>query len=455
MSADRHALEISYVEPLRAFQPFAADPVSALLDSADPSKGRGRYAYIAADPFDVVGADGADPFAALERALGCIVAGPPIPGLPPFQGGAVGFIGYEAAGRLERLPSPKASGLDFPEALFGIYDTIAAFDIRKRKAWIVAVDSVPGRESPDARTRKMAAIISAAPPLPALDWSARGDWRAETTRPAFEAMIARVVEYIRAGDIFQANMSQRFIAAMPPGLVPCMLYRRLRHLSPAPFAAYLNCGSAGTILSASPELFLDLDADGRIETRPIKGTRRRGGTPAEDEALAKELLASEKDRAENLMIVDLLRNDLSRVSRIGSVRTPALFALETYANVHHLVSVVEGRLLPGLGPVDLLRATFPGGSITGAPKIRAMEIIAELEPSRRGPYCGTIAAIGFDGRMTSNIVIRTLVLGGSTVVAQAGGGIVADSDPAAEYDETIVKAGALLRSLDAEGVENP
>ena len=155
------------------------------------------------------------------------------------------------------------------------------------------------------------------------------------------------------------------------------------------------------------------------------------------------------------MIVDLLRNDLSRVSRIGSVRTPALFALETYANVHHLVSVVEGRLLPGLGPVDVLRATFPGGSITGAPKIRAMEIIAELEPSRRGPYCGTIAAIGFDGRMTSNIVIRTLVFGGGTVVAQAGGGIVADSDPAAEYDETIVKAGAMLRSLDGKGTTNP
>lgn len=455
MSAERHVLEIPYVEPLRAFQPFAADPVSAFLDSADPAQGRGRYAYIAADPFDVVGLDGADPFAALERAMARIDVAAPVSGLPPFQGGAVGFIGYEAAGRLERLPPPKAPGIDFPEALFGIYDTVAAFDMRDRRAWIVAVASVPGRESPDARARKMAALIAGAPALPPLDWSARGEWRAETTRPAFEAMIARVVEYIHAGDIFQANMSQRFVAGMPPALTSFMLYRRLRQLSPAPFAAYLNCGAAGTVLSASPELFLDLDADGRIETRPIKGTRRRGKTPAEDEALAGELLASEKDRAENLMIVDLLRNDLSRVSRIGSVRTPALFALETYANVHHLVSVVEGRLLPGLGPVDVLRATFPGGSITGAPKIRAMEIIAELEPSRRGPYCGTIAAIGFDGRMTSNIVIRTLVFGGGTVVAQAGGGIVADSDPAAEYDETIVKAGAMLRSLDGKGTTNP
>lgn len=454
MSADRYVLEIPYVEPLRAFQPFAADPVSALLDSADPAQGRGRYAYIAADPFDIVGADGADPFAALERTLARVAAGSPVSGLPPFQGGAVGFVGYEAAGRLERLPLPKAIGLDFPEALFGVYDTIAAFDIPERKAWVVAVASVPGRGSPEVRAQRMAAAVAAAPPLPPLDWSARGVWQAETTRPSFESLIARVVEYIRAGDIFQANMSQRFIAAMPPNLAPFMLYRRLRHLSPAPFAAYLNCGAAGAVLSASPELFLDLDADGRIETRPIKGTRRRGGTSVEDGALADELLASEKDRAENLMIVDLLRNDLSRVSRIGSVRTPALFALETYANVHHLVSVVEGRLLPGLGPVDLLRATFPGGSITGAPKIRAMEIIAELEPSRRGPYCGTIAAIGFDGRMTSNIVIRTLVLGGDTVVAQAGGGIVADSDPAAEYDETITKAGAMLRSLDAQGMEN-
>lgn len=455
MFADRHVLEIPYVEPLRAFQPFASDPVSVLLDSADPAQGRGRYAYVAADPFDIVGNDGTDPFRTLEKALGCVDVGPPVSGLPPFQGGAVGFVGYEAARRLERLPAPKSVGLDFPEALFGLYDTIAAFDTRDRKAWVVAVDSGPGRGSPQSRARKMAAVVSDAPPLPRLDWSARGAWRAETTRPAFEAIIARVVEYIRAGDIFQANMSQRFIAKMPPDLAPFMLYRRLRHLSPAPFAAYLNCGAAGAVLSASPELFLDLDAHGRIETRPIKGTRRRGETPAEDTALAEELLASEKDRAENLMIVDLLRNDLSRVSRIGSVRTPMLFALETYANVHHLVSMVEGRLLPGLGPVDLLRATFPGGSITGAPKIRAMEIIAELEPSRRGPYCGTIAAIGFDGCMTSNIVIRTLMVGGDTAVAQAGGGIVADSDPAAEYDETIVKAGAMLRSLDAQGSTAP
>jgi len=241
---------------------------------------------------------------------------------------------------------------------------------------------------------------------------------------------------------------QRFIGSLPEGLPPFTVYRRLRALSPAPFAAYLMCGEGRAVASASPERFLHLEADGRIQTRPIKGTRPRGATPEEDADLADTLLTSDKDRAENLMIVDLLRNDLSRVSTFGSVRVTGLCLLESYANVHHLVSVVEGRLMAGLGPVDLLRATFPGGSITGAPKIRAMEIIAELEPTRRGPYCGSIAWLGFDGAMESSIVIRTITMNDAVALAQAGGGIVADSDPAAEYDETITKAQALLDSLD-------
>jgi para-aminobenzoate synthetase component 1 len=222
----------------------------------------------------------------------------------------------------------------------------------------------------------------------------------------------------------------------------------LRALSPAPFSAFLTVPDGTAIASASPERFLGLDAQGHVVTRPIKGTRPRGRTRAEDEALARELVGSEKDQAENLMIVDLLRNDLSRVCRLGSVAVGELAGLESFANVHHLVSEVRGTLFPNLGPVDLLRATFPGGSITGAPKIRAMEIINELEPARRGPYCGAVAWIGFDGAMDSSIVIRTLVIKDGRVAAQAGAGIVADSDPAAEYDETMDKAWALLQSLD-------
>jgi para-aminobenzoate synthetase component 1 len=232
---------------------------------------------------------------------------------------------------------------------------------------------------------------------------------------------------------------------MPPGLDAWGLYRRLRARNPAPFAAYLDTGEA-QIVSASPERFLELRGR-RVETRPIKGTRPRGASPEEDRRLGKELSASGKDRAENVMIVDLLRNDLSRVCRDHSVLTPEICALESFATVHHLVSTVTGELRPGLDAVDLLRATFPGGSITGAPKIRAMEIIAELEPTRRGPYCGAIGWLGADGWMDTSITIRTFAIKDGQVAFQAGGGIVADSEPAAEYEEALAKARALIEAL--------
>ena len=447
-----YALPIPYRDPATAFATFSADPVAALLDSAAEAGGRGRYSYIAADPFQLViaGERAADPFAALEAAL------KPFrlqndPGLPPFQGGAVGYLGYELGRHLERLPPPPAAGLDVPDMVFGLYDTVAAFDVETRRAWIVARD-VASRPPPETRVETraeaMAARIAAAPRLAPLSWSPAGTWTAELTREAFEENVARAIDYIHAGDIFQANLTLRLLADMPQGLDPFTLYKRLRALSPAPFAAFLNTGKGMAVASASPERFLQLTPDGRVSTRPIKGTRPRSRTPDEDRALARDLVASEKDRAENLMIVDLLRNDLSRVSRLGSVEVGELAGLESFANVHHLVSEVRGTLFPNLGPVDLLRATFPGGSITGVPKIRAMEIINELEPARRGPYCGAIAWIGFDGAMDSSIVIRTLVVKDGMVAAQAGGGIVADSDPAAEYDEAMDKAWALLQSLD-------
>ena len=463
MTEGPYAIPIPYCDPLRAFAAFSGDPVSALLDSAAEIGPRGRYAYIAADPFRVITAakggttvDGCpaagDPFQVLERQLKMFQMEND-PDLPPFQGGAVSYLGYELGRHLERLPPPPEAGLDVPELLIGFYDTIAAFDVQTRHAWILAAeleaaDGTLVRPLPVARAEAMAARIADAPPLPPIDWRPAGSWRPGLRRRHYEDMVSRAITYIHAGDIFQANLTQRLLGAMPKGLSPFMLYRRLRALSLAPFGAYLAAGSGVAIASASPERFLKLTLGGHVSTRPIKGTRPRGRTPSEDAKLARDLFESEKDQAENLMIVDLLRNDLSRVCRLGSVEVKELAELESFANVHHLVSEVRGTLFPNRGAVDLLRATFPGGSITGAPKIRAMEIINELEPARRGPYCGAIAWIGFDGAMDSSIVIRTLVIKDTEVAAQAGGGIVADSDPGAEYEEAMDKAWAMLQSLD-------
>src|SRR5688572_31441638 len=270
--------------------------------------------------------------------------------------------------------------------------------------------------------------------------------RSTFTHRGYLDAVAKVREYIVAGDIFQANLSQRFQA--PLREPPFALYRRLRRRNPAPFAAYLAFGDV-TVLSASPERFLRLDPDRQVETRPIKGTRPRGLGPMHDAALGRALAESEKDRAENVMIVDLLRNDLSRVCRPGTVRVPELFALEQHPTVHHLVSTVLGELEPGADAVDLVRAAFPGGSITGAPKVRAMEIIAELEPTRRGVYCGSIGYLSATGAMDTSIVIRTFLALRGQVYFQAGGGIVADSDPEQEYRETLDKARALIQTLES------
>ena len=262
-------------------------------------------------------------------------------------------------------------------------------------------------------------------------------------------MIARTVEYILAGDIFQANIAQRLSATLPADFDAWAFYRRLRAMNPATFAAFLDYGPL-KIASSSPERFAQV-YDGRVETRPIKGTIRRSADPDEDKRLAETLLASEKDRAENVMIVDLLRNDLSRVCKPHTVHVPALNGLESYATVHHLVSVVSGELRDGLDVVDLIGAAFPGGSITGAPKIRAMEIITELEGVERGVYCGSIGYLGFDGASDTNIAIRTVSFVGGEALVFGGGGITALSDPADEYDETIVKASRVLEAFRPAG----
>ena len=369
----------------------------------------------------------------------------------PFQTGVVGYLGYDLAHHLERLPHPAVDDLAFPDLAAGFYDAILAFDHGERRAWILSsgwpeANPVASMHRRKARADLLAARVGRArEPDPEPEAASEAGLRSNFTAGGYEAAVQRVVDYILAGDIFQANLSQRFQAELPDGLDAWRLYRRLRRRNPAPFAAYLDLGEV-QIASASPERFLELRGR-QVETRPIKGTRPRGATPEADRRLGAELLASAKDRAENVMIVDLLRNDLSRVCRDHTVLTPELCVLESFATVHHLVSTVTGELRDGLDAVDLLRATFPGGSITGAPKIRAMEIIAELEPSARGPYCGSIGWLGFDGWMDTSITIRTFAIKGRRVAFQAGGGIVADSEPAAEYAETLDKARALIEAL--------
>ncbi len=440
-----------YTGPVRAFRRWSGAPWAMLLDSAAPHPDHGRFSYIVAAPVRTVEAvdgrvtvDGAPVAGSPFDALAALLAEHPAPDGPgpvPFTGGAVGLLGYEAGRFLERLPGRHGNPGGQPDVAFGLYDVVAAFDHAERRAWVIAA-----RPEAEGRAHAMAARLRE--PVPDAGPLVPARWRGELTRDEYCERIARVLGYIRAGDIYQANFTQRFLADRPPGLDPYALFERLRALSPAPFAAFLNLGPRLCLASASPERFLRLERGGAVETRPIKGTRPRRADPADDAAEAAALLASPKDRAENLMITDLLRNDLARVAEVGSVRVPVLFGLESFASVHHLVSVVRAQLRPGLGPVDLLRASFPGGSITGAPKIRAMEIIDELEPARRGAYCGSIAWIGFDGAMDSSIVIRTLSVTPDHVIAQAGGGIVADSDPADEHDEMMVKLHPLLRSLD-------
>jgi para-aminobenzoate synthetase component 1 len=262
-------------------------------------------------------------------------------------------------------------------------------------------------------------------------------------RPGYLAAVRRAIDYVHAGDCFQVNVAQRLLH--PAALPPLELYGRLRARNPAPFAGYFDLGDFA-LASASPERFVRVQG-GEVETRPIKGTRPRGSTPEEDRRRAEELLRSEKDRAENVMIVDLMRNDLGRVCAWGSVRVAAVCRLESYRTVHHLVSEVRGRLRPGAGPMDLLRAAFPGGSVTGAPKVRAMEVIAELEPTARGPYCGSLGYLGFDGSADTSILIRTFTAGRGWLQFPVGGGIVADSTPEGEYAETLHKAEGLLGAL--------
>ena len=459
---------IPFCDPLTAFAPLAKTTSAVLLDSALESR-HGRFSYIAVDPFRTVRCSPypwtvtvddrpcqKDPFTALADELRrfSVTYAPNAPA--PFLGGAIGFYGYELGGVLEALPTPKSTPYPWDMSI-GFYDVIAAFDSNKREAWVISSgfpESEPDRQEQRARSRAQELIgMLGTEPLPPFDLKTNSPWRSDVTQKNYEACVAKAIDATYSGDIYQANYSQRFETDASPETNPFDVYRSLRANAPAPFAAYMNVGEGMHILSASPERFLEVEPTGAVESRPIKGTRPRGSTPDSDKALARDLLESTKDHAENLMIVDLLRNDLSRVCQPGSVSVDELCQLETYPAVHHLVSSIRGHLQPGKTAVDLLRAAFPGGSITGAPKIRAMEVIHELEVSARGPYCGTIGWLGFDGAMDSSIVIRTLVMNGNKIVAQAGGGIVAESSPSQEYEESLTKAHALLAALNNSGVQ--
>ncbi len=435
------------------------------LDGGGDDPDLGRYSFITVEPFGAFVIDGAraywngtaldgPPMAELARHLDRYRLEPASdPDAPPLRGGAIGHLSYDLGRLFERLAPVAAAEPRATDLRLGFYDLILAFDRRERRAWICSSgfpEQTPEARATRARERAghLARRIEAPAPAPSPAVPVEG-WRSTFTEDRFCDAVRRVQEHIRAGDIYQANLAQRFEAPLPEGFDPWAFYRVLRRVNPAPFAAFLSDGET-VIASSSPEQFLRLE-HGRVEARPIKGTIARSADPEADRARAGALLASTKDRAENVMIVDLLRNDLSRVCAPGSVEVPVLCGLESYAAVHHLTSVVRGRLRPGLGATDLIAACFPGGSITGAPKIRAMDVISSLETVARGVYCGAIGYLGFDGSMNLNIAIRTAVLGRGRAVVQAGGGITLLSDPAAEYAETLVKADRLFAAFAGRG----
>lgn len=425
-------------------------PWAAWLDSG----GRGRFDILVAEPRVTLVTQGeqteirddsgvryaaGDPFLLVRKQLGDAIA--PMPDIP-FAGGALGYWSYDLARRYHRIPGTAQDAEHLPEMAVGIYDWAIIIDHQELSARLVSRQCHAGTVGALPRIRER--LNSVVPPAPKQSsFRVQGTISSSLTRETYKTAFAAVQKYLHEGDCYQVNLAQRYAARASGDAFTA--YLELRRMSPAPYSAFLDWPQA-QILCASPERFLQVQ-QGRVETRPIKGTRARGADEAEDARLAEELRRHPKDRAENLMIVDLLRNDLGKSCKPGSVRAPRLFEVESFANVHHLVSTVEGELQDGCGALDVLRGCFPGGSITGAPKQRAMEIIEQLEPQRRGVYCGAIGYVGHDGNMDTNIAIRTLVYSEGTIRYWAGGGIVADSQCDAEYQETLDKATAMQELL--------
>lgn len=441
----RYALtELSYAaNPLPRFAAIRSLGHPVLLDSAAAGTQLGRYSIMSAGPISVIRPTQHESGRAiLDRLRGALhVLGParwPEGHELPFGAGALGFISYDFARLLEQLPCHARADIQLPALQLGVYGWSLVSDHQQQRSWLVCHPGI------DAGLRGELLDRLTAPDLAAhADFHLMTAFKAEQSRQAYQHSFERIQDYIHAGDCYQVNLAQRFSAACKGD--PLVAYQRLRQACPTPFSAYLESPEF-SILCHSPERFLSC-RDGRVETRPIKGTRKRGTTPEQDRALAEELLMSPKDQAENLMIVDLLRNDLGRTCAVGSVKVPELFGLETYPNVHHLVSSVTAQLAPENDALELLAGAFPGGSITGAPKIRAMQIIEELEPVRRSLYCGSIGYIGCEGQMDLNISIRSLVHQADRLYLWGGGGIVADSEAEAEYQETLTKVRVLMEAL--------
>jgi len=440
--------------PVFVFERMAARPGIIFFDSARPGK-LARYSFLAHDPLEsFVTRDatyGIDPFAEVSSRLAEMTA-ETIPGLPPFQGGAAGVLNYELGRCWEELPQPIFDEFELPACVIHIYPSVFAWDHEQQRGWWISHDKAAQRlwSEIEAGVKEPCAIevsdqhVEIPLGVPQFDVTQDGiSLHSNFTEQGYLDAVQQVIEYIRAGDIFQANLSQRL--RLPAKRSPVEQYLRLRDTNAAPFAGYF-AHDDWAVMSSSPERFVELQ-HGIASTRPIKGTRKRATNPEANLYTRDELRESEKDQAENVMIVDLLRNDLSRVCEPGSIRVPELCTIEEYATVTHLVSEVTGKLKRGHTFWDLLAATFPGGSITGAPKIRAMEIITELEQVARGPYCGSMFYCGFDGTADSNILIRTMTQRYGMLHAPVGGGVVAQSIPAREYEETWHKAQGMLRAL--------
>jgi len=445
--------QIEVASPLHAACALA--PLgSPFLLHGGPGEGGARWSFFGAEPFATFGPSDYDEAVRLWRR--CRAAGAPrAADVPPLQGGLVGYWAYDFGRRLERWPRIARDDLGLPDVRLAAYDVIGAYDHLTGRACLMStglpLDAPHRSRRAEQRLDRFTRLLAGAPRAPfSLPPRSRASHapRSTFTPDEYRRAVERVREHIAAGDIFQANLSQRWSLELPnvPTPLAWALHESLALCSPAPFSAFLG-GADHAIASSSPEGFLRLRGS-QVETRPIKGTRPRAALPAEDARLQAELLASAKDRAENVMIVDVLRNDLGRVCATGSVEVTALCELESFAQVHHLTSTVRGRLAPGRDAFDLLHACFPGGSITGAPKLRAIEILEALEPVRRHVYTGAIGYVDWNGDADWNIAIRTALVTPQGVHFAAGGGITADSDPEAEYRETLHKASGMVRALE-------
>jgi anthranilate synthase component 1 len=460
--------------PVSAYLKLRGEGPSFLLESVEGGERLGRYSFIGLYPSRILtswrgraelawsGGGGADRAwrstslaltgrDVLDLLRGLLQNGPsPIPGLPRFTGGAVGYLGYDIVRDIERLPGTAAEVLGLPEAVLLFCDVTVILDHVKHQLWVVAqapAGDTAGEAEARARARIDEVVERLRGPLPPEEGPVSGEGgpaAADLTREQYEAAVRRAREHIAAGDIFQVVLARRL--ARPARAAPFAVYRALRRLNPSPYMFYLDLPGDLRLIGSSPEVLVRVE-EGVAEVRPLAGTRPRGADAAQDEALAAELLADPKERAEHVMLVDLARNDLGRACRFGSISVPLLMDVERYSHVMHIVSSVRGTLAPGKDAVDLLRATFPAGTVSGAPKVRAMEIIEELEGSRRGPYAGAVGYFDYAGNMDVCIAIRTIVMHGQTAYLQAGAGIVADSDPAREYEETQSKLRAQEQAI--------